>query len=118
MRTLSIRVKSRQQKTFRFQKPPKWQWRIGKSEAYIYILRDHSLLDLSTLENRSDYKFRIQLEHLSPDTDPQEYLATHYVDALFSLGGIPGEFYPKGGPVKIESSTSIKKDVTIGGHAY
>jgi len=84
----------------------------------IYILRDHSLLDLSTLENRSDYKFRIQLEHLSPDTDPQEYLATHYVDALFSLDGVPGEFYPKGGPVKIESSTSIKKDVTIGRHAY
>lgn len=84
----------------------------------IYILRDHSLLDLSTLENRSDYKFRIQLEHLSPDTDPQEYLATHYVDALFSLDGVPGEFYPKGGPVKIESSTSIIKDVTIGGHAY
>lgn len=84
----------------------------------IYILRDHSLLDLSTLENRSDYKFRIQLEHISPDTDPQEYLATHYVDALFSLDGVPGEFYPKGGPVKIESSTSIKKDVTIGGHAY
>lgn len=84
----------------------------------IYILRDHSLLDLSTLENRSDYKFRIQLEHLSLDTDPQEYLATHYVDALFSLDGIPGEFYPKGGPVKIESSTSIKKDVTIDGHAY
>lgn len=84
----------------------------------IYILRDHSLLDLSTLENRSDYKFRIQLEHLSLDTDPQEYLATHYVDALFSLDGVPGEFYPKGGPVKIESSTSIIKDVTIGGHAY
>lgn len=84
----------------------------------IYILRDHSLLDLSTLENRSDYKFRIQLEHLSLDTDPQEYLATHYVDALFSLDGVPGEFYPKGGPVKIESSTSIKKDVTIDGHAY
>lgn len=84
----------------------------------IYILRDHSLLDLSTFENRSDYKFRIQLEHLSPDTDPQEYLATHYVDALFSLDGVPGEFYPKGGPVKIESSTSIIKDVTIGGHAY
>ena len=84
----------------------------------IYILRDHSLLDLSTLENRSDYKFRIQLEHLSLGTDPQEYLATHYVDALFSLDGVPGEFYPQGGPVKIESSTSIIKDVTIGGHAY
>ena len=73
---------------------------------------------MSTLENRSDYKFRIQLEHFSLYTDPQEYLATHYVDALFSLDGVPGEFYPKGGPVKIESSTSIKKDVTIDGHAY
>ena len=77
---------------------------VLESLKRIYILRDHSLLDLSTLENRSDYKFRIQLEHLSLDTDPQEYLATHYVDALFSLDGVPGEFYPKGGPIKIESS--------------
>ncbi|MBR5729091.1 MAG: hypothetical protein IKX61_02625 [Prevotella sp.] len=84
----------------------------------IHILRDHSLLDLSTLENRSDYKFRVQLEHLSANTDPQEYLATHYVDALFSLNGVPGEFYPKGGPVKIESSTSFRKNVVIGGESY
>ena len=118
MRTLSIRVKSRQQKPFHFQKPPKNGNGVLESLKRIYILRDHSLLDLSTLENRSDYKFRIQLEHFSLYTDPQEYLATHYVDALFSLDGVPGEFYPKGGPVKIESSTSIKKDVTIDGHAY
>lgn len=105
-------------KTISLSKAPQNGNGVLENLKRIYILRDHSLLDLSTLENRSDYKFRIQLEHLSPDTDPQEYLATHYVDALFSLDGVPGEFYPKGGPVKIESSTSIKKDVTIGGHAY
>ena len=84
----------------------------------IHILRDHSILDLSTLENRSDYNFRVQLEHLSSVTDPQEYLATHYVDALFSLNGVPGEFYPKGGPIKIESSSSVNKDVTVNGQVY
>lgn len=105
-------------KTISLSKAPQNGNDVLESLRRIYILRDHSLLDLSTLENRSDYKFRIQLEHLSLDTDPQEYLATHYVDALFSLDGVPGEFYPKGGPVKIESSTSIKKDVTIDGHAY
>lgn len=91
---------------------------VLESLKRINLLRDHSLLDLSTLENRTDYKFRFQIEHLSADTDPQEYLATHYIDILFSLNGVPGEFYPKGGPVKIESSTSITKDVTIDGRPY
>lgn len=79
----------------------------------IYILRDHSLLDLSTLENRSDYKFRFQLDHLSKDTNPLEYIATHYIDVLFSINGIPGEFYPKGGPVRLQLTTTVNKPVTI-----
>lgn len=84
----------------------------------IYILRDHSLLDLSVLENRSDYKFRFQLEHLSTDTNPLEYIATHFIDVLFSINGIPGEFYPKGGPVRLQLTTTVNKPVTIKGKQF
>lgn len=91
---------------------------VLESLKRIYILRDHSLLDLSTLENRSDYKFRFQLEHLSADTNPFEYIATHYIDILFSINGIPGEFYPKGGPVRLQLTTTVNKPVSIKGKQF
>lgn len=105
-------------KTISLSKVPQNGNEVLENLKRIYILRDHSLLDLSVLENRADYKFRFQLEHLSTDTNPLEYIATHYIDVLFSISGIPGEFYPKGGPVRLQLTTTINKPVTIKGKQF
>lgn len=84
----------------------------------IHLLRDHPQLDLSVLRGKTNYKLNFQLEHLSKDTDPLEYLATHAIDILFSYDELPVEFYPKEGPVKLQAIQIEIVDISVGGRVY
>lgn len=84
----------------------------------IYLLREHPQLDLSVLKGKKKYKLNFQLEHLSKDTDPLEYLATHAIDILFSYDELPVEFYPKEGPVKLQTIQTENVDISVGSRVY
>lgn len=105
---------NQQTKTILLSKAPEDTNELLNNLRRIYLLRNHEQLDLSVLEKHTGYSFSFRLEHLSKETDPLQYMATHYIDVLFKLDGIPGEFYPKGGPVNLQIISTIKKPVIVG----
>ena len=117
-RILNSSKKTNQSKSIQLLKIPEDGRIVLKQLKRISLLRNHPLLDLSSLNQRSDFKFSFQIDHVSKNTNIFEYIATHDVDLLISLDNIPGEFYAKGGPMRIQSKTTLHESVTIKGKEF
>ena len=111
-------AKDKKTKTVRIPKAPKDGRFFMDCLKRIYLQREHPLLDLSVLHNKTNYTINLKLDHLSENEDPIEYIATHAVDVLFSYDDIPVEFYPKGGPVRLHMSQTEEKHIIVGNRVF
>lgn len=97
--------------------PPKDTKELLKKLKSIDLQRKHELIDLSTLSGRTDYHINFTVD-VPKGGNIYEYLATHFIDVTIALDGIPGEFYPEGGPVSLQVSETQNCDISINNIIY
>ena len=98
-------------------KAPKEHRDLLKKLKSIDLQRKHELIDLSTLSGRTDYHINFTVDVPKGD-NIYEYLATHFIDVTVAIDGIPGEFYPEGGPVSLQVSETQNCDISINNIVY
>ena len=101
-------------KTITLNKAPKDYRILLENLKRINMLRHHEQIDLSLLSKHPNFKLNFTIEHVPSDTSYLEYIATHSVDLLVNLGDIPGDFYAKGGPLKLQLSQIENCNIKVG----
>lgn len=98
-------------------KAPKNHRDLLRKLKSIDLQRKHELIDLSTLSGRTDYHINFNVD-VPNNGNVFEYLATHFIDITIAIDGIPGEFYPEGGPVSLQVTEEINCDVSINNDVF
>lgn len=93
-------------------KAPKDKKELLKKLKSVDMQRKYELIDLSTLNGRTDFQIKFNVE-IPKGGNIFEYLATHYIDVTIAIDGVPGLFYPEGGPVSLQVATDIDCDISI-----
>lgn len=98
-------------------KVPKDKKELLKRLKSIELQKKHELIDLSTLSGRTDFHINFNVE-VPKSGNIFEYLATHFIDVTISIDGVPGLFYPEGGPVSLQIESDIDCDISIDSITY
>ena len=106
-----------QSKSVPLSKAPKDTKELLKKLKSIDMQRKHELIDLSTLSGRTDYQINFNVS-IPKDANLFEYIATHFIDVTISINGIPGEFYPEGGPVSLQLTSDVDCEISINNVTY
>lgn len=106
-----------QSKSVPLSKAPKESNELLKKLKSIDMQRRHELIDLSTLNGRTDFQINFNVS-IPKGADPLEYIATHFIDVTISIKGIPGEFYPEAGPVSLQLTSDVDCEISIDNVIY